>query len=227
MTAVSGLYDNVDAREVPAYSYADASRYLKIPYTTLHWWVKGRPREGYEAVLSVANDQGLTFLELVEIHALKSLREQSEVKLPEIRRAVSYAENKLKIEHLLLRQDLRQFGGDLFIEYLGDLVSLSRGGQLALESILHSYLRRIEWGDDDVPFRLFPHFPGVEEREEHRPVELNPRISFGRPIVTGTGIRTGVLTYRYDAGESIDTLAEEYEIDPELVESAVLYEKAA
>ena len=39
---------------------------------------------------------------------------------------------------------------------------------------------------------------------------IDPHISYGRPVLVGTGIPTAVVAERYKAGESIDELAEDY-----------------
>ena len=45
---------------------------------------------------------------------------------------------------------------------------------------------------------------------EPKVVVIDPRISYGRPVLAGTGIPTAVVAERYKAGESIDELAEDY-----------------
>jgi uncharacterized protein (DUF433 family) len=35
-------------------------------------------------------------------------------------------------------------------------------------------------------------------------------VSFGRPVLAGTGIPTAVIAERYKAGESMDDLADDY-----------------
>lgn len=40
---ISGFYGGEDPRNLPAYSFAEASRYLRIPSETIRTWVSGRP----------------------------------------------------------------------------------------------------------------------------------------------------------------------------------------
>ena len=56
---------------------------------------------------------------------------------------------------------------------------------------------------------------------------IDPTVSFGRPVVAGSGITTSVLVQRVDAGESIEHLAHDYGIEPRLIEDAIVFEKAA
>jgi uncharacterized protein (DUF433 family) len=52
-----------------------------------------------------------------------------------------------------------------------------------------------------------------------------PRISFGRPIIVGSGIPTSVILERYHeryhAGEGFEHLAKDYRLSPEQIEEAV------
>lgn len=52
-------------------------------------------------------------------------------------------------------------------------------------------------------------------------------VAFGRPTLAGTSVRTSVVAARVDAGEPMDAVAEEYAVPLAVVESAVLYERAA
>ena len=57
-----------------------------------------------------------------------------------VRDALTYAEEALGIERLLLRDELRTSGQDLFLEQLGSLITLSRSGQMAMRRLLAAYL---------------------------------------------------------------------------------------
>ena len=39
---------------------------------------------------------------------------------------------------------------------------------------------------------------------------IDPFVSFGRPVLAGTGIVTAVLAERFKAGESVEELAKDY-----------------
>lgn len=70
---MSHLWENNDLIEIPAYSPADAARYLGVSYTTLHYWIAGR---GYmRPLIHLANDDPpeLSFANLLECHILKAL----------------------------------------------------------------------------------------------------------------------------------------------------------
>ncbi len=100
-------------------------------------------------------------------------------------------------------------GVHLFIERYGQLINISRDGQLAMRAVIDAYLERIERDAKGLPVRLFP-FTRRRALDEPRAVVIDPAVSFGRPVLIGTGIPTVVIAERYKAGDSMDDLATDY-----------------
>lgn len=228
------LYNGRDPRELPAYSIADTARFLDVPPATIRSWVAGRKypvQDGlgsFERIITPDDPTGkrLSFYNLVEAHVLRALRTTHGLQLRHIRPAIAYAEQSLGIHRLLLSQELYTLGGDLFIEHLGHLISLSRSGQIYVKELLRAYLRRVERDTHAIPIRLYP-FLNLGAAPDTRHVVIDPLVSFGRPTVSGSGILTAVLVQRIDAGESMQALAEDYGLDEEQINAAVLFERAA
>lgn len=228
------LYGGQDPRALPAYTMADAARYLHTPAATLRSWFVGRtyPKQdgvgSFKPLIHPADAEGrrLSFLNLVEAHVLRALRTQHGVPLHSVRAALEYAEREMGIEHLLLSGALLTGAGSLFLEHYGQLINLTLSGQLAMRRVIEAYLRRVERDDRHIPIRLYPFLRGTGE-ESAKPVVIDPRVSFGRPTVAGSGVTTAALVQRIDAGESVADLARDYGIDEARIEAAVLFERAA
>lgn len=224
---------NIHLRDQPAYSLTEAARYLKLPVATLRSWVVGRAYPRGESVatfrplLKPARKQPplLSFYNLIEAHVLRSLRTEHGVAIRELRRAIAYAERTLKIERLLLNRDLRTYAGEVFLEEYGKLISLSTSGQIAMRRLLEEHLKRVEWDQWQFPVRLYPYVSAEPTTE--RPIAIDPDIAFGRPVVIRAGVSTEAIAGRIDAGETVEALAEDYDLKPEEIEEAVLYERAA
>ena len=58
-------------------------------------------------------------------------------------------------------------------------------------------------------------------------VVIDPRIQFGRPCLTGTGITTSIIAERFAAGETIAEIAADYDREAADVEEAIRYERLA
>jgi len=223
---------NVDLRDQPAYGLAEASRYLKLPAATLRSWVVGRPYPKADGVghsrplIHPPKKQPLllTFWNLIEAHVLRSLRTEHGVSIKAVRQALTYAEQTEQIDRLLLRKDLRTNAGKLFVEKYGELIDLSASGQLAMRKIFEEHLKRVEWDEWQFPVRLYPFVSGETDR---RPIAIDPKIAFGRPVVLRAGVSTGIIAERIDAGETVADLADDYNLSLSEIEEAILYERAA
>ena len=71
-----------------------------------------------------------------------------------------------------------------------------------------------------IPVRLYP-FTRERKSKEPKAIVIDPYISFGRPVLIGTGIATSVIAQRYKAGESIAELAEDYGRSMSEIEEAI------
>lgn len=220
--------DRGDPRELPAYTIAEAAHYLRIPPATLRSWVVGRSypvksgRRFFAPVIIPPQKHPplLSFLNLVEAHVLDVIRRQHEVSLPKVRQAVSYLQKEFHSRHPLAEQRLETDGQDLFIEVFNRLINISRQGQLAIRELLRAHLERIEWDLSGLAERLYP-FTRKRGFNEPKVIVIDPRISFGRPVLAGTGIPSAVIAERYKAGESIAELAADYGRQPFEIEEAI------
>jgi uncharacterized protein (DUF433 family) len=74
-----------------------------------------------------------------------------------------------------------------------------------------------------MPIRIYPFSRDPPERSP-RIVALDPRIRFGRPMLAERGVPTDILFERYQAGDAVAELAEDYDLTPPEVEEAIRYE---
>lgn len=56
---------------------------------------------------------------------------------------------------------------------------------------------------------------------------IDPALSAGRPVITGTGLATEVIAERFKAGESVSDLAKDYERKEAEIEEAIRCELKA
>jgi uncharacterized protein (DUF433 family) len=222
-----------DSRYDAAYAVSEAAHYLQIPEATLRSWTVGRHypvRKGdrfFEPVIVVASRHPLmlSFVNLVEAHVLDAIRSEYKVALPAVRNAIGFLRRELDSKHPLAEQKFETDGKDLFIRKLGALIAVSRDGQGAMPDILEAYLKRIDWDVQGLAARLYP-FTRQRDLTQPKVIMIDPRISFGRPVLAGTGIRTELIAERYKAGDSMDQLARDYGRDRAEIEEAVRCELA-
>jgi uncharacterized protein (DUF433 family) len=221
-------------RDIAAYTLAEAAHYTRLPAATLRSWVLGRQYPvavgsgQFRPLIRPASRRPplLSFSNLIEAHVLRSLRTEHGVPVKALRSALSFAERELGIDRLLLRPELRTDAGRIFLDRYGELVELTASGQLAMSRLFAEHLRRVEWDSSRFPVRLFP-FVSAAAPSTERPIVIDPRIAFGRPVVLRKGISTSAIAARIDAGESVEAVAADYELARSEIEHAIVYERAA
>jgi len=226
-----------DPRELPAYSIAEAAHYLQIPQATLRSWVIGRHyKAGGEKRLfkpllipADAKQHLLSFFNLVEAHVLNALRQRHRIALAKVRSALDYLKIHFPSAHPLADRGFQTDGADVFLQRYGQLINLSQEGQLAMRSVIAEHLRRVERDASGRAAKLYL-FTGTPRPEAAKVVVVDPQVSFGRPVLVGTGIATAVIAQRYKAGESIAELADDYDRSQSEIEEAIrceFYREAA
>ena len=206
-----------DVRRMPLYTAAEAARFLHLPVSTVRAWAFG---QGYRAkgehrrfqpVINTADPKGrrLSFVNLVELLVLAAIRKEHHVELRQVRRAVEFLRKRFPSAHPLADNQFQTDGLDLFVEKYGDLLNISRDGQVAMKELIQRYLKLVERDASGVPFKLhLPRRAGTPEPLVA--VVIDPERGYGRPVLDGRGIRTEVIVERFQAGESIESLAEDY-----------------
>lgn len=215
-------YDPHELMEIPVYGLAEAAHYIRVPYQTLRYWTQENP---LIKIASVSPPR-LSFMNLMECHMLSSMRSGYRVRIPKVRSALKALAKIHPHRHPLIDQPFETNEVDLFIREHGqEIINLCHCGQLEFEQIIGLHLKRIEVDATGV-YRFFPF---VEKRTEREPktIMISPIISFGKPVISGTGISTSVIASRFHARESINSLAEEYGRPVGEIEEAIRWESTA
>jgi uncharacterized protein (DUF433 family) len=216
-----------DPRDMPAYSIPVAAHYLRIPDSTLSYWVRGyrnKTEAGHSdirPVLILPNNAAhlLSFYNLAEAHVLRVFRTHHNIKLKTIRDAIDYIGRELGTPHPLVSYQFKTDGVRLFIEHFNKLVEASGAGQLAVPELM-THLERLEF-DHKIVARLYPFTRSTDAPDSPRSVFIDPQYSFGRPVLSNIYVPTGAIADRYKAGDSIIELAKDYECERLDIEEAI------
>ena len=216
-----------DRRDLPTYSLTEAAQYLTIPASTIRYWSAGRDGVS-DALISAAQRTplALSFRNLVELHVLGAIRRRFAVSMPSVRKSLTYVRKQFNVDRPLLAYEFETDGVHLFVQHYGQLINATLDGQAEMRDVLAASLRRIERDDHGFPIRLFPFTRNAIENAP-RLVVIDPEVSFGRPVIAGTGIATGEVAARHKAGETIVQLAADYGRSLEEIDEAVRCEQRA
>lgn len=219
-----------EMRNVPTYQQAEAARYLDIPRGTLRYWAFGKEKVRPIIQVPKSDENLLSFFNLVELHVLSSIKDYGP-RLQEIRKTLRFVKKELGGDRPLLSQDFLTDGVNLFVERYGQLIQANSEKQMLLLDVLKSSLRRIKRDKSKIPIKIYPftqHQEGVRTRIKNAPklISISPGLNSGRPVIDGTGISTSMVNECFEAGDSFELLAEDYELSYEQVQEAIRYERA-
>lgn len=227
MATAVDIYGGADPWNVPAYTLPAAARHVRIPSATLRSWVCGRQYPvGEESrrslpLIKVPNRRPrfLTFVNLVEAHVLASMRRKHELPMRTVRKAIKFVEDELGVAHPLASEAFKTNGVDVFVERYGKLINASKDGQSEIKEAIEAGLTRINY-EMGIALQLFP-LTRANGIEQPKLIVIDPRMSFGRPVLAGSGIPVDEVFQRFQAGESPAELAGDFRVEEQMVDEAI------
>ncbi len=213
-----------DRRDAPCYGAAEAAHYLALPASTVTAWSFGQVN--MKPVIKPAQRRPplLSFWNLVELYVLASIRRRHGVKMKRVRSALRYVRDELGIPRPFIEEGFLTDGVDLFVERYAKLINASQEGQAAMRGVLEGSLHRIDRDAEGVALRLYP---WLNEPTEPKHLELCATRASGRLVVANTGVPTEMLAERFRAGESVEQLSGDYDLEAAQIEAALRWELAA
>lgn len=208
------------------YTIPDASKLTRVSSQRIRNWIRSRMNNHVSSVL-VETDYGITkgnyglsFHDMIEILTIGAFRKYG-VSLQLIRKVHSKSCEDFNTSHPFAINRFWTDGKDIWL----DMAKTSNDAklihilsdQIELRKITLGFLDLIDFTDDGVSYRWWP-----LNRDDH--VVIDPRRSFGQPVVKKEGVPTIVLANAVKAEDSIDKVAKWYEVDPLAIESAYRYE---
>ena len=208
------------------YTVRDIARIIGIAESTVRRWMKAA-RRGQRPLLTKPYDAAepyvCSFFNLIEVHVIAELRRRHNVQLATVRRAFEYLRREAKVDHPLVAIELSTANRHIYADLHDDrLVDISAGGQYPIEPVILELLERV----DRTRAGIVRFFPPVSKGKNDKLIMIDPRISFGRPVITGTGIPTEVIAERFRAGDPAREIAEDYDRTKEEIEAALRFERA-
>lgn len=201
-----------EIKTTPAYSLAEAARYIGAGPSTVHNWFRGK-----NAILHPASKGRISFLDLVQAHVLQIVRKGYHINMKKVRIAAETLKNLRGSLDFLAHRDFYVDDRHLFIMLDEQLISLSEGGQRVNQEIIKEGLRQIDYGADGFTDRFYPKAHGSVQKD----FAISPLVNYGRLHIARLGIGAEAIRTRFVAGESISDIAADYGAQFSEIEEAI------
>jgi len=208
------------------FTEAEAARLLRVPPSTLHYWLEGGERRGrtYSPVIRAEprGERIVTWAEFVEAALLRQYRRKHQIPMRELRVFIDDLRDRLGVPYPLAHKRPFVSGRQLVVAAQQAsgldadfwLVAWA-SDQLILTTPSVEFFERVEW-EGDLAAGWRPH------DDPKSPVRIEPDVRFGRPNIKG--ISTEVLWEQVEAGADEDEVAEAFGLEVDDVRWAMAFE---
>ena len=199
--------------------------------STFATWAHGYERhfpnrrsvQGRAVITTVDGDDGrlIPFVGLVEATVVQAFR-RTGLPLQRIRRALDVLASQGELDHALASRQLFSDGANVLYDYARSedddqlrLLTVVGSGQRVFHEVIRDYLQRIRYGDDQWATSLI--LPATERQL----LRVRPEIAAGEPLFMNGGAPLSVVHSRVQAGESIRSVARDYDVPESDVREAL------
>lgn len=221
------------------YSISEAARLAGTSGQNISRWFRGMRRSDqvYPALFSDRQRSfdeaiSLSFLEVIEVIAVSAFR-QAGVASGRIRSARDFALSHLSDSYPFASYEFKVRGARLLHEYERRHPDEQSGsmavdiGHAAAQWILNGFdevaRMSIEYGSPEQTPWAVRYYPCG--RDGH--LVIDPRYGSGRVTMIGHNVLAETVAGRYRGGDSIEFIAQDYELEPNAVKAAISYFKPA
>jgi uncharacterized protein (DUF433 family) len=213
--------------EAGLYTVPMVSRLLAAKQAKVRSWVEGYGNRDARPILirqlpQIGGKTVLGFLDLVESAFVRHFREIG-YSPQTIRKVAMKLRDRHRVDHpFATHKRFRADGKIIFEEVVTDegerrLVNLMNDNFVIVQAVEPSLFEQVFYVED-IARQMTPII-------SHPNVVINPKMSFGRPVLKDVWIPTEILFDAYGAENSVEAAAEEYGVSLESVMDAVRFEQ--
>jgi uncharacterized protein (DUF433 family) len=200
----------VDIFKDPLFTPSEVSTYLKIPRSTVYYWLKS-PAGGAPLVHQLPPERrgaaSVPFAALVEAFVLRALRNELHFTKRQIADTVADVRDNFGTDFALASRRIATDGIDIFIQHNDGEFARVGDHQVLIRDVVGDYLRYITWAKDSeyasrLRLRSF--------NEDVAPVVIDPRFGWGAPVVERNKVPVRAIIDLWASGEPLAIVADEY-----------------
>lgn len=205
-------------RTDPLYTFSETAHLAHVSPGTVRNWLLGR--DGQPPLFTEPHTPMVSFLQLIEIIVAANFRKTEHVTYERVRRAHENASQMLNLEYPFAQETLEAIGGHIVRRIHEDdaeesLQSLDEPGLWTMPGLIVGIVEQIAY-ERDLAAQWYPAGKSL-------PIVVDPRISSGVPTILGRGVTVHVIHKRFVSGQRMDFIANDFALEPIVVEEAVRY----
>lgn len=214
------------------YAIPEAARLTGVSSQRIRRWMEGysyRTATGEHAAPPVWTHDlpklddafALSFRDLIEVRFIDVFLRHG-VRWKALRRAAEVAAEIIESTHPFSTKKFKTDGREIFLEIVDEtqepsLLNLVKDQYTFHEVVDPHLFDALEFGPQGTPSRWYPLHP-------NKRVVVDPRLSFGQPIVEAAGVPTYVIAAAEKVEDSRARVARLYEVTPADVDAAIEFE---
>jgi uncharacterized protein (DUF433 family) len=202
------------------YTLGEVARYARMHPVTVSRWFKG---DGYcKNVFALEDSKIITFLDFVQVLAVRNLRVHYHVKLQKIRDAIERASKDFGIDYPFARKHTTfLFDNEIWIQPEGKTLTQISGkehGQKGITKVIELFYDDISF---DPKLGIANSYKAYESRGNK--IIMNPKIRFGEPLLEGVGYTPEALFEAAKTEGSAEAAAKNYGVTTSQVQTSIDY----
>lgn len=196
------------------YTVSDISLILKINKTKVRAWLKNY---WDNSVVKSKHGKVINFLTLIEIYVFNTLLENG-VQRKKIIAMQKNLSQQLKTDYPFAHNSFYYANQEVYAE-IDEKKHIASNMNYILSTFIIPFAQKIEFAPDTQIATCF--YPAGQKKN----IVVNPEIMFGSPTIKGTRISTSSVYDFYKAGNSINLIANIYEIPKQTVKDIISFHK--
>jgi uncharacterized protein (DUF433 family) len=206
---------------VGLYSIEEIALYARVSRKLANRWFFGSKEGGRTITPRIIDGKFVSFLDFVQMMAIREIRQAHRVSLKKIRQLLDIAENERDIQYPFASKGITFLWGDNLGLKLPDGKMIEASGMhrrnILLKEVVVLYKEDLGYDPSGIA-NLYHAF-----KWDDCAVEMNPRLRFGEPIVKSCGYTAQTLWEAAKDEGSVEGAARAYGVDKKEVETACRY----
>ena len=211
-------------RTASMYTFSEAAQLARVSTATVKNWLLGYTVRGYDVppLFPFGDSDMVSFIQMIEIMVAARFRKSTmgrSMSFRKVRQAYLNAQETWDLEYPFAHLKLEALGGHI-VHFLKEDSSASFQAldaplQWTLPGLVRETISQLDY-EYDLVSRWFPIGKTV-------PIVIDPRLSTGLPTILGRGVTVQAIRKRFKAGLKIEFIAKDYQLEADLVETALQY----